>query len=261
MKNNGKTNTDTHSKVSLPDLYLLCAGGLAIGFLLFGGNAISKDRNFLVRAAADQPATRTEFYRPLNFDSATEAFGGGDEEESSEVGQSPERTEEPVQSGERPYKPNKITDDINRFSSDRGGILLDGNSSGEAGQQDRGAGETRMWQKRDTGADVNAIIAHASRVSGHDIDFISTLDKENAGTWSIDVMNWNKNGTYDKGICQFNSQYFMHIINDPEFSNPEWQVNRCLELYRGWEARGILHLRFFAYPNRGLSKVNFYFVE
>jgi hypothetical protein len=106
-----------------------------------------------------------------------------------------------------------------------------------------------------------AIIAHASRVSGNDLDFIATLDRENAGTWEIDVMNWNNNGTYDKGLCQFNSQYFMYIINDPQFVNPEWQVNECLDLYRGWEKRGILAKRFFAYPRRHEAKKNFYLAD
>ncbi len=118
--------------------------------------------------------------------------------------------------------------------------------------------KVQVYQKRDIGADVNAIIAHASRVSGNDLDFIATLDKENAGTWSTHVKNTNSNGTWDIGICQFNSQYFMDIINDPNFDNPEWQVNKCLEMYRGWEERGILHLRFYAYPRREVSKKNFY---
>lgn len=116
----------------------------------------------------------------------------------------------------------------------------------------------KVYQKRGVGADINAIIAHASRVSGNDLDFIATLDKENAGTWRTDTKGWNNNGTYDLGICQMNSQYNSHKYKLAEWDNPEWQVNECLRMYRGWEKRGILHKRFYAYPNRGASKKNFY---
>jgi hypothetical protein len=107
----------------------------------------------------------------------------------------------------------------------------------------------------------NAIVGYASRISDNNLDFIATLDKENAGTWEVGVMNWNKNGTYDKGICQFNSQYFLHYINDPRFTDPYWQVDMCWKSYSEWAAKGIVGQRFYAYNHRHLSKPNFYLTE
>lgn len=102
------------------------------------------------------------------------------------------------------------------------------------------------------------IIAHASRISNNDLDFIATLDKENAGTWDVNITSKkNKNGTYDKGLCQLNSQYYSHLYKDKNWKNPEWQVNRCWELYSAWKKLKILHKRLFAYPKRHASKLNF----
>ena len=42
-----------------------------------------------------------------------------------------------------------------------------------------------------------------------------------------------KNGYYDFGLCQINEGYHPEIVNDPNFSSVEFQLNKCLELYRG----------------------------
>ena len=116
-----------------------------------------------------------------------------------------------------------------------------------------------LWHKRNTGDTTNAVIAHASRISDNNLDFIATLDKESAGTWDTNVINRsNKNGTIDKGICQFNSRYFSHLYKDPNWNNPEWQVNKCYEMYMDWYKRGIVGKRMFGYNNRESAKKNFY---
>lgn len=106
------------------------------------------------------------------------------------------------------------------------------------------------------------IIAHASRVSGNNLDFIATLDKENAGTWDVNVRGaTNRNGTYDKGLCQFNSQYYSHLYKDPNWTNAEWQINICWEMYSTAIKRGTIKTKFYAYNNRAKSKLNFELVN
>lgn len=117
----------------------------------------------------------------------------------------------------------------------------------------------RVYRKKgDFPEDKQAIIAHASRISNNNLDFIATLDKENKGSWDINVTSpKNKNGTYDKGICQFNSRYYSHYYNLPEWNNPEWQVNKCWEEFSTAIKRGTINTKFYAYPKRFASKLNF----
>lgn len=79
------------------------------------------------------------------------------------------------------------------------------------------------------------MIQYACDISYYDHDFILTLNAENWG-WNINAMNRNKNGTFDKGLCQFNSQYYSHIINDKRFSDWKFQLDNCLKLYK-WGTR------------------------
>jgi hypothetical protein len=122
---------------------------------------------------------------------------------------------------------------------------------------------TQIYQKKGSfPAEKQAIIAHASRISNNNLDFIATLDKENAGTWDVNIKSKkNKNGTYDKGICQFNSAYYSHYYKLPEWSNPEWQVNKCYEEYTSAIKRGTINTKFYAYPRRAASKLNFELVN
>lgn len=121
---------------------------------------------------------------------------------------------------------------------------------------------TGCWQKKNFPDDKNKIICHASRISNHNLDFIATLDKENAGTWDVNIKSKpNKNGTYDKGICQFNSGYYSHYYKLPEWNNPEWQVNRCFEEFSSAVKRGTIYTKFYAYARREPGKKNFIWVN
>ena len=93
------------------------------------------------------------------------------------------------------------------------------------------------WEER-----KNERIIYLAEISGNDKNFIGTVLAEN-GALTIDAINWNKNGTFDKGLCQFNSQYRQHILQDKRFTDWKWQANKCLELYRGWTT-------FYWYNNR-----------
>lgn len=128
-----------------------------------------------------------------------------------------------------------------------------------AGDTSKHAPSSQVYRKKGNfPEEKQKIIAHASRISNNDLDFIATLDKENAGTWDVNITSKkNKNGTYDKGLCQFNSQYYGHLYKDKDWENPEWQINKCWELYSGWKKKGVLAKRLFAYPKRHASKLNF----
>jgi len=88
----------------------------------------------------------------------------------------------------------------------------------------------------------NERISYLAEISNNDLDFIGTVLAEN-GALTIDATNRNKNGSYDKWICQFNSQFRQEIIQDKRFSDWKWQSRKCLELYR-WGTR------FYWYDNR-----------
>jgi hypothetical protein len=71
-------------------------------------------------------------------------------------------------------------------------------------------------------------ITRAWEISGCDKDFVAQLNGEN-GMWSVDRVGV----TGDIGFCQIAPQWHPKIVNDPNFYDPEWQLNKCLELYRG----------------------------
>lgn len=117
---------------------------------------------------------------------------------------------------------------------------------------------TTYYQKKNFPADKNEIIKFASKISNNNLDFIATLDKESAGSWDVNIKSKpNKNKTYDKGICQFNSAYYKHYYNDPNWSNYEWQITKCWHLYDSAIKRGKIKTTFYGYNKRQASKKNF----
>jgi len=119
-------------------------------------------------------------------------------------------------------------------------------------------------------------MAYAWEVSGGDKDFVLTLNAEN-GAWTEDRVHDGKNflcwdhASWDKrtapdqrtnawkcrekqegwfwkahkdhGICGINDGYKKKIKESPNFSDWKWQVQKCLELYRGGT-------RFYGYDVR-----------
>jgi hypothetical protein len=73
---------------------------------------------------------------------------------------------------------------------------------------------------------------YAWKISKGDLGFVKLLDAEN-GAWTIDNINYNRNGTTDMGIGQINSIHSA-IRNDPEWQT-SWkkQVEVAYELYKG----------------------------
>ena len=84
-------------------------------------------------------------------------------------------------------------------------------------------------------------------ISGHDLDFILTLESEN-GLWTPDRVGT----TGDIGFCQISPHYHPQVVNHPNFYDPYWQLRKCLEYYQG----GV---RFYGYDNRLKNKPKFYY--
>ncbi len=73
---------------------------------------------------------------------------------------------------------------------------------------------------------------YAWKISGGDFNFVKKLDSEN-GAWDINAINYNNNGTTDKGIGQINSIH-KGIRNNQEWEK-SWkkQIETAYELYKG----------------------------
>ena len=82
--------------------------------------------------------------------------------------------------------------------------------------------------KNDVGEDQQQYVRLASEISGNDLTFLALLDAEN-GLWTPDRVGV----TQDVGFCQISPYYHPHITNDPNFSDPRWQLEKCWELYTG----------------------------
>jgi hypothetical protein len=86
----------------------------------------------------------------------------------------------------------------------------------------------QVYQKHNVGPDQNKWVAYASEISDNDLDFLGTLEAEN-GLWTKDRVGV----TGDIGFCQISPYYHPHITNHESFYDPYWQLDKCLELYRG----------------------------
>lgn len=73
---------------------------------------------------------------------------------------------------------------------------------------------------------------YASVRSGGNRHFVATLHAENGG-WTLGKhKKANGNGSWDYGLCGFNSTYNMHLIKDPKFQDWKFQVEKCWEKYQ-----------------------------
>lgn len=95
-----------------------------------------------------------------------------------------------------------------------------------------------LCYKKDVGEDQQQYVRYAAAISNNDLDFLSTLESEN-GLWTVDRVGV----TGDIGFCQIAPQWHPHIVNDPNFYDPYWQLDKCWELYQGGT-------RFYGYDNR-----------
>ena len=60
-------------------------------------------------------------------------------------------------------------------------------------------------------------------------DILATFQGE--GDWNPQALNTaNRNGTFDKGICQLNSAYHKPFIESEEFNDPYKQIDYCVSV-------------------------------
>lgn len=92
-------------------------------------------------------------------------------------------------------------------------------------------------------------INHILEVSNNDKDFLFTLEAEN-GQFDPFAVNWNTNGSFDKGLCQLNSNYHLDYINGTDF--PDWrkQVYYCYDIYLDAKQKNRLSTTFYGYNVR-----------
>lgn len=83
--------------------------------------------------------------------------------------------------------------------------------------------------KNTAGEDQNQYVRIASEISGNDIDFLALLDAEN-GLWTPDRVH---NDGAGRGFCGISYPWHKAIIEDEKFTDPEWQLRKCYELYKG----------------------------
>jgi len=112
-----------------------------------------------------------------------------------------------------------------------------------------GATDSQCCWKEDVGDDYNEKLRGWCDVSGNDIDFVKTMFAEN-GALNPVAVNWNKNGSFDKGMCQLNSAYHLDYINGEDFKDWRKQQYYCRDVYVDAVERGVITTRFYGYNVR-----------
>lgn len=97
---------------------------------------------------------------------------------------------------------------------------------------------TRNWEK-------NELVTKAFELSDGDIDFLLTVEAESK--WNTEAIgdHWNS-----KGLCQWHRKWHSKIRKDPNFSDPDWQLQKCFEFYSWYKAAWIIQKRLYWYNRR-----------
>lgn len=82
------------------------------------------------------------------------------------------------------------------------------------------------------------VMLRAFVLSGCDSEFVELLDCEN-GAWDMMRQSDVYHGDVREdswGLCQINRRWHAETVDDPRFfSDLDWQIGQCLELYRAGE--------------------------
>ena len=98
----------------------------------------------------------------------------------------------------------------------------------------------------------NKMIAEAFKRCG--IDCVTTFEAESG--WRGDAKNTkNRNGTYDIGECQLNSQYHLKFIKSEAFKDPWNRLNYCLDVWDDAKRRNRLSTTWYAFAVRNTPGV------
>lgn len=95
-------------------------------------------------------------------------------------------------------------------------------------------------------------LQYAYNISDCDKGFISMLLAEN-GALDHTIQSYVvRDGVREDshGFCQIHRQWHSEIVDDPRFMQQDWQLQQCLELYRGGTT-------FYAPRELGMAQIEF----
>lgn len=83
------------------------------------------------------------------------------------------------------------------------------------------------------GVENSGIQNKAYRISACDEAFVHLLDWEN-GSWTASLRHDSSLNVVgvDNGLCGINDYWHPEIVRDPRFSDENWQMQKCYELYK-----------------------------
>jgi len=91
----------------------------------------------------------------------------------------------------------------------------------------------------------NELATKAFKMSGGDMDFLKTVEVES---------NWDPKALGDdglaKGLCQWRIEWQKAILNDPNFKDPDWQLQKCFDFYSWYKEQWILGSRLYGFRAR-----------
>lgn len=106
----------------------------------------------------------------------------------------------------------------------------------------------RNWIKND-------LVTKAFEISNGDLDFILTVEAESSWNPKAIGDHWNS-----KWLCQWHQKWQKSVRNDPNFEDPDWQLQKCFEFYQWYKEAWIIHKRLYWYNVR-LKKKNLFEVQ
>jgi len=108
------------------------------------------------------------------------------------------------------------------------------------------------WRDKTFVEDVN--VHNAWDISEGDMDFVLTVEAESQ--FDPTAVGDHGNG---HGFCQWNRPWHDETLDDPNFKDPAWQMQKCFEYYTEVHNNGTIHSRLYWYPVRHLVKDRFKF--
>lgn len=94
------------------------------------------------------------------------------------------------------------------------------------------------WRDKTFVEDVN--VHNAWDISEGDMDFVLTVEAESQ--FDPNAVGDHGNG---HGFCQWNRPWHNETLDDPNFRDPAWQMQKCFEYYTEVLNNGTIHSRLY----------------
>lgn len=98
-------------------------------------------------------------------------------------------------------------------------------------------------RKKNVGEDVQKLIQYTFERCGEEC----VLTFEGESGWRYDAKNRNRNGTFDIGYCQLNSQYHIKFIRSHHFKDKYQVLDYCINVWHDAVKKKRLRTTFYAY--------------